>query len=481
MKFTSARKWSYPFPRNFKQLHKQSFRLVFTFYSPDGNELSMAIACLSAYIKKVIPDIDIHLVIINTSQNSNENTVPGYVKRVSDLKPDLVAISCMSPHWKPLDPYLHSLKNALPQTPILIGGYQAILEPEKTINHPSVDFICVGDGELPLAELIRYMRGERGKPIPGLWEHSSSDKLVRSQPVLTEDLTTMPFPDYTLFDNNGNLREMGLSIFGPQKYFILPVMTGRGCPYHCTYCSNSSLLELYQRKGNYLRKYDPETLIVELCRLRDLYNVEFFEFWDEMFLSNIKYAWHFLKLYKKKIGLPFSINSRVEKMDEKFCQTAKEAGCHIIWFGIESGSEQYRKQYLKRTMTNDQIIEAAKNARKTGIRRLTFNIVGMPFETRENMLETLEINRLIQPEYFFFFPYIPLNGTQLYEIAKTSNLLLDNTAEHYLEGLNKGVFRLNIREHPEGVSNKTFNEVCQEMLQFSNENNHLDKIFDLQR
>lgn len=325
MKFASVKKWCNPFSRNFKQSHKKSFRVVFTFYSRDGNELSMAIACLSAHIKKVIPDIDTHLVIINTSQNSNENAVAGYVKRVSELKPDLVGFSCMSPHWKPLDPYLRTLKNALPQTPILVGGYQAILEPEKTINHPSVDFICVGDGELPLAELIRYMRGEREKTIPGIWEHSSPDKLMRSQRVLTEDLNTMSFPDYTLFEKNNNLREVNLSMFGRQKHFILPVMTGRGCPYHCTYCSNSSLLELYQGKEMYLRKYDPETLIAELCRLRDLYSVEFFEFWDEMFLSNMKYVWHFLRLYKKEIGLPFSINSCVEKMDEKFCQTAKEA------------------------------------------------------------------------------------------------------------------------------------------------------------
>lgn len=477
MKFTSVKKLCYPFLRNFKQ----PFRLVFTFYSRDGNELSMAIACLSAYIKKVIPDIDIHLVPINVSLNSDEHTIPGYVKRVSHVKPDLIGISCMSPHWKPLDHYLRALKNALPQIPILIGGYQAILEPEKTIDHPSVDFICVGDGEFPLAELIQHMRGKKEEKISGLWKRSSSGKLFRSQPVLTENLTIMPFPDYALFENCGNLQEMGLSLFGPQNHFILPVIAGRGCPYHCTYCSNSTILELYQHKGNYLRKYDPEALMVELCWLRDRYNVEYFEFWDEMFLSNMKYVWHFLELYKKKVGLPFSINSRVEKMEEKFCQTAKEAGCHCIWFGIESGSEQYRKQYLGRTMTNDQIIKAAKNACNAGIRTLTFNMVGMPFETRENMLKTLKINRLIQPDYFLFFTYIPIKGTQLYEIANASNLLLDNTAEHYLDGMQKGVFRLNIREHTEGVSNQTFNEVCQEMLQFFHENNHLDRIFDLQK
>jgi radical SAM superfamily enzyme YgiQ (UPF0313 family) len=463
------RQWR-PFAKK-KDKPRQPFVLVLTFYSPDGNALSMPLASISAYIKQTLPNVKVHLVVINTVIGGDEHTVEGYIKRVSQLQPDLIAISCMSPHWYPLEPYLQALDVNFPQTPVLIGGYQPILSPEQTITHPAVDYICVGDGEIPTATLIQRLRGEGEGIVPGLWEKSPSGEIIKSAPVLTDDLSEMPLPDYAIYEENGSLRGLGLSMFGPKKLFILPVMTGRGCPYRCTYCCNTPLLEMWRGKGKYIRKYDPERLIDELCQLRDRYGVDYFEFWDELFLANMKFAYHFLELYKKRIRLPFSINSRVEKMDEKFCYTAKEAGCNTIWFGIESGSEHYRIKNLGRKMTNEQIITAAENARQVGIQRLTFNIIGMPFETREQMLETLEINKTIRPEFFFFWPYIPLRGTPLYDVAKKAGLLLDQTVGNYLEGAIKG--KLNLKEHEGGVTETEFHEICSLMQQFQQENNRL--------
>ena len=141
-------------------------------------------------------------------------------------------------------------------------------------------------------------------------------------------------------------------------------------------------------------------------------------------LSNLKFVRAFLEIYKERIGLPFSINSRVEVMNEEFCQTAAEAGCHTIWFGIESGDEEYRANMLGRKMKNQQIIDAADNCKKAGINRLTFNIVGAPLETAANMRETLKLNQRIAPEHFFFFRTFRCAG-RLYNIAKKEGLLLE--------------------------------------------------------
>ena len=150
---------------------------------------------------------------------------------------------------------------------------------------------------------------------------------------------------------------------------MLPVMTGRGCPYRCTYCCNTPILESWKTKKTFLRKYQPEAMVDELIRLRDKYNVGYFEFWDELFLSNLKFVRAFFEIYKERVRLPFSINSRVEVMNEEFCRTAAEAGCHTIWFGIESGDEEYRSKMLGRKMTNQQVIDAASNCKKAGINR----------------------------------------------------------------------------------------------------------------
>jgi radical SAM superfamily enzyme YgiQ (UPF0313 family) len=208
--------------------------------------------------------------------------------------------------------------------------------------------------------------------------------------------------------------------------------------------------------------------------LRDKYKVGYFEFWDELFLSNLKFVKAFFALYKDQIRLPFSINSRVEVMNVEFCKTAAEAGCHTIWFGIESGDEEFRAKMLGRKMKNEQVIAAAANCKKAGINRLTFNIVGSPLETAENMRQTLRLNQEIAPEHFFFFPYIPLRGTPLYNIAKEEGLLLSGKKNlHYLSAANDRQFTLNMKERPELLTEKDYNEICMEMLAFQERNNRL--------
>lgn len=453
------------------------FTLVFSFYAPDDNELAMPIAVLSSYVKQELPGVDVLFRPVLPKRDPGLHSPEGFARHMKELRPDLLAFSLMSPHWHSMDPYLLALKREVPDLPVLVGGYQALLSSEETIEHPAVDYICVGDGEQPLVDLIEALHAKRQGPIAGLWGPGAGGELVKMAPVLTEDLAEKPFPDYELFERNGGLREVNLSMFGRHDQLILPTITGRGCPYRCTYCCNTPLLEQWRGKGRFLRKYDPHRLVEELARLRERYGVGFFEFWDELFMSNMRFAREFIELYGRRIGVPFSINARVEKMDEDFCQAAADAGCHTIWFGLETGSEGYREEWLGRSMSNEQIVSAADNARRAGIHRHTFNMVGMPFETREDMLKTLEINRTIRPEFFWFFTYIPLRGTPMYKVADEAGLLLPKVGDDFSagqrDGGKAGDFRLNLREQPGAATNDEFRQVCLEMLAFQRSNNRV--------
>lgn len=457
-----------------KTAEKKKLRLVFSFYSPDGNEVAMPLAAMSAYLKRDFPWVEVILKPILIVRDAELYNAENYARSIAELEPDLIAFSVMSPHWYPMEPYFEVLKSMLPELPICIGGYQAMLSQEQTIENPNVDFICVGDGEYAIGNLVQFIRGSKDGPVDGMWEKLEDGEVFRTEPHQIGDLAALPFPDYDIFEKDGSFDDVNTSIFGPKEKVVLPVMTGRGCPYRCTYCCNTPILDGWKTKKEFLRKYDPDDMVNELIRLRDRYNVGYFEFWDELFLSNLKFVRAFFAIYKEKIGLPFSINSRVEVMNEKFCQSAKEAGCHTIWFGIESGDETYRSTMLGRKMTNEQVIAAAENCKKAGINRLTFNIVGMPLETAENMRQTLALNRLIAPEFFFFFPYIPLRGTPLYERAKAEGLLLTSKKNlHYLSAANDRQFSLNMKECPELLSAEEYNEICREMLAFQESNNRL--------
>jgi anaerobic magnesium-protoporphyrin IX monomethyl ester cyclase len=460
----------------------EKLKIVFSFYSPDGNEISMPVASISAYLKRDFPGIEVTLLPILILRDAEVYSPASYAKSIEESGADLIAFSVMSPHWYPMEPYFEEIKKLCPDLPICIGGYQAMLSQQQTIENPNVDYICVGDGEYATGNLVQHLRGSKDGPADGMWEKLIDGDVYESEPHQIGDIGALPFPDYDVFSKEDGFNDVNSSIFGPKGKLVLPVMTGRGCPYRCTYCCNTPLLEGWKVKKTFLRKYDPQDMVDELIRLRDKYDVGYFEFWDELFLSNLKFVRAFFALYKEQLHLPFSINSRVEVMGEDFCKLAAEAGCHTIWFGIESGDEEYRSKFLGRKMKNEQVIAAAENCKRAGINRLTFNIVGAPLETAANMRETLKLNQLISPEHFFFFPYIPLRGTPLYEMAKKEGLLdVDKKNLHYLSAVNDKVFTLNMKERPDLLSAEEYNEICQEMLAFQKANNRLtysDDEFD---
>ncbi len=467
-----------PYPQSksrwFGSVKRERLKLVFAFYSPDGNEIAMPIASMSAYLKRDFPWVDVVNEPILILRDENKYSPENYAKLIQAHDADVIAFSVMSPHWYPMEPYFAELKALLPELPIVIGGYQAMLSQQQTIENPNVDYICTGDGEYAIGNVVQHLKGSKDGPADGLWEKLRDGEVYETEAHQIGDLAALPFPDYDVFAKADGFKDVNSSIFGPKGKLVLPVMTGRGCPYRCTYCCNTPILEGWKTKKTFLRKYDPQDMVDELIRLRDKYGVGYFEFWDELFLSNLKFVRAFFELYKEQIRLPFSINSRVEVMNEEFCKSAAEAGCHTIWFGIESGDEEYRAKMLGRKMTNAQVIAAAENCKKAGINRLTFNIVGAPLETAENMRKTLELNKTIAPEHFFFFPYIPLRGTPLYNIAKEEGLLLENKKNmHYLSAANDRQFTLNMKECPELLTAHDYDEICREMLAFQEANNRL--------
>ena len=465
--------------RWFGSVKRERLRIVFAFYSPDGNEVAMPIACMSAYLKQNYPWVDVLLEPVLIRRDAEKYTPENYARIIANLDADLLAFSIMSPHWYPMEDYFAEIKQRMPDLPILIGGYQAMMSQDQTIENPNVDFICVGDGEYAIGNLVEHLTGRKVGAADGMCEKLIDESVFKTEAHQIGDLSALPFPDYDVFAQANGFTDVHTSIVGPENKLVLPVMTGRGCPYRCTYCCNTPVLEGWKSKKTFLRKYDPQDMVNELIRLRELYDVEYFEFWDELFLSNLKFVRAFLALYKEQIRLPFSINSRVEVMNEQFCRTAAEAGCHTIWFGIESGDEQYRAEMLGRKMTNDAVIAAAENCKRAGINRLTFNIVGMPMETAENMRQTLALNQTIAPEHFFFFSYIPLRGTPLYDRAKRAGLLLpDSKNLQYLASANDRPFRLNLKECPELLSATEYDSICMEMLAFQARNNRLNFYAD---
>jgi radical SAM superfamily enzyme YgiQ (UPF0313 family) len=210
---------------------------------------------------------------------------------------------------------------------------------------------------------------------------------------------------------------------------------GRGCPYACTFC-----IIPYQRELFDFRTYPKKNniqMVEELKYLKERYCIEIYRFWDELFLlvsdEGLK---EFGELYVKDVGLPFIIETTAHSINKNKVNILKEIGCVSISIGIESGNIEMRTKLLNKKTSNEKYIESFHLINDAGINTTSYNMIGLPLETEEMIIETIELNRKCRvktPAVGIFYPY---PGTSLREYCIINGLLPvdfnDNTNESIL-------------------------------------------------
>ncbi len=198
------------------------------------------------------------------------------------------------------------------------------------------------------------------------------------------------------------------------KHFL----TGRGCPYNCTYCFNHALSQLYRGKGQRFRQRSVDNVIEEIRWVSDHYPLEFVVFVDDTFVLSKEWLAEFAETYPRRVGLPFFCNTRANLVTEEQVQLLKEAGCHTVSMGIETANDRIRNDLLKRRMSREQILEAARLLREGGLGFTTTNMIGLPTSTLEDDLDTMELNIQAGPSYAHVFIFQPYPRTELGEFTR---------------------------------------------------------------
>lgn len=359
------------------------------------------LAALSAFLKSKG-----HVVRYEELVMANSSAASIHFARVKDavdnFKPDLIAFSSyeMSFEWiKDISDYIKSI---CPKIPIIVGGYYATLSAEDVLGHPSIDIICIGEGEYPLSELLDSLKmGGNRKDIQNLWFKEDTQIIKNPLRNLISNLDELPFVDRDLFTSEN--RRCG----------ALEIMASRGCPFDCANCSNHALKKIYAAKGHYLRYRSAQHVLSEIESCLSKEDFKTIQFEDDMFTANKIWLKEFCGEYKKRFKLPFICNIRPESGTPETLNLLKDAGCLQVSIGLEAGDEKIRRQVLCRDMPDEVIIRVFKETKKIGIKRKSFNMVGLPHETPRTILKTIWMNLLVAPEAVQTAVYYPFKGTVL--------------------------------------------------------------------
>jgi len=332
-----------------------------------------------------------------------------FLAEVEARSPDLVGFSSTTHQHPFVERYAAALKRRHPDLFVLSGGTHPTLMPEGVIACENIDAACVGEGEYTTLELVdRLERGKDYADVRNLWVRRKGEVIRNPLRPLISNLDELPFADREIFDYDDMLAHNDAWV---------DMMTGRGCPYNCSYCCNPGLKKRFRGLGQYVRFRSVPHVMAEIRALRERYPIKVINFQDDTFTLDRKWTLEFCRAYGEQHGYPFWINTRVERIvdDEEVVAALAEAGCQGIRVGIESGNEWLRTTILKRRMTNDQIVRAFKLVKRYGLQVYSCNMLGLPGETAEMIQETIELNRRLEPDEFQFSVFYPYPMTELYD------------------------------------------------------------------
>ena len=354
-----------------------------------------------------------------------------FITTLTNYHPDIVSYSALTDEYQIALQMSRITKEFDPAIINIVGSKYATICPENVINEPSVDFVCVGEGVEAFPELIKNIdKGEPTNKIRNIWTKEKGTIIRNPVRPLLQNLDILPYVDWDIFDDRQFLKPFDGKIYRGGDW-----MSNWGCPNKCSYCINDYLHGLYGLKG-YLRAYSVDRAIDELCFLKKKYSLEFLKFHDEDFLlRNINYLTHFAERYENEVGLPFVIETSPMSTNEEKVKILKKMGCASVSLGVECGNAEYRKTVLNRRDKITEIFSAYSLFNKYHIRNSSFNLMGLPYETRELIFDTIELNRnanVMVPNVGFFFPF---EGTKLRELCINEKFYDPNSPHIYAHGV----------------------------------------------
>ena len=368
----------------------------------------------SIFYKKYIGNIE------NTPTAKEEELFVNIIKK---LNPKVVGLSLLSLYVEVCKRLTYLIKQNTDAL-VLWGGVGPTLEPESHIQHEingGADMICVGEGEVAITQLIEAIRdGKDYRNIQNLWINDGGKIMKNPMGPMIPDLDVLPFAEWghknMFFIEHDRVIKDDPEI----ENSIFYIQTSRGCPYSCSFCVESTYHDIYDGLGKRVRRRSVENVLQELKTqlARPGNRKKRVDFVDEVFGSNAPWIDEFAPRYKKEIGLPFYARYHPKTLKPAIIKRMVEAGIEYINFGLQTGSDQIRKEIYERPGTNAEAIPLCWDLAKHKVDVVYDLILDSDFETKDTLKECIEfITKLPKPRCFNLFSLKHFPGYGLTEKA----------------------------------------------------------------
>jgi radical SAM superfamily enzyme YgiQ (UPF0313 family) len=332
---------------------------------------------------------------------------------LKDYQYDIVGIGSMITAYKFVDFVITEIKRIKHENiKIIVGGSIITPMPELFMQNNRADIGVIGEGERTVVEVVECLeKGRSLEDVNGII-FRRGDRLYKTKPrefIRNLDDLQFPYRKEFFIDIYTEARSSESLISAKKRINIL---TGRGCPYQCTFCFTETSS----------RRRSIDSVLDEIESLKEKYNVGHFTIQDDLFFMSRTRVREFCdKIYKRKIKITWKGAGRANLIDRELVRMVKEAGCTGIGFGIESGSPRILKR-IKKKITPNQVVDAAKIISEEGLTPGGNFIFGLPGENYESIRESVELikelNKYRRGVRLFFFA-TPYPGTELYDEVKS--------------------------------------------------------------
>jgi len=368
---------------------------IWKIYSKNAIKLpSLALAYLAATMRK-----EGHEVLI-IDANAEGLSMCETIKRVWDEQPDYLCFSLITDTFQNSLESIREIKSMC-NKPVIVGGPHMSVYPKETMEYEEIDYGVIGDGFETLPELINKLDDDDFKglrKVDGLVYYDGTNLVMTNPRTKRVNLDDVPFPARDLLPNDK------YDIVLSKKDIVGVMTTSFGCCYNCKYCCTE----------NKLIFRSAENVVDEIEECIKIHKIEEIDIYDETLTLNKKRIHKILDLIKERnLKFVWSMRTRIDTVDEDLMKRCASLGCIRVNFGIESGDNSVLKN-IGRNMTTEKIREVVEYTHKTGIQILGFFMIGLPGETKEQMMKTLNFMKELPLDYIQLNKYTPIPNSYYY-------------------------------------------------------------------